>query len=122
MGDVWIRTISHSLVRADRVTEIASSRGSVHEERGYSIKAVAEGKAYILIDNSDLEGTTKARFAHAGRMQAGLLLAVDEASTAAEPTVISYEQDGERWVITPTSDIAGVSLPIAPAVGAAYTE
>lgn len=107
MGDVWIRTISHSLVRADRVTEIASSRGSVHEERGYSIKAVAEGKAYILIDNSDLEGTANARFLHAGRMQAGLLLAVDAASATPAPTVISYEQDGERWIITPASGIAG---------------
>ena len=118
MGDVWIRTISHSLVRADRVTEIASSRGSVHEERGYSIKAVAEGKAYILIDNSDLEGTTKARFGHAGRMQAALLLAVAEASTAAEPTVISYENDGERWVISAASDIAGPAGQAAPVVEA----
>ena len=115
MGDVWIRTISHSLVRADRVTEIASSRGSVHEERGYSIKAVAEGKAYILIDNSDLEGTTNARFGHAGRMQARLLLAVAAASTAAAPMVISYEQDGERWITTPASDIAGISEKASPA-------
>ena len=83
MGEVWIRTISHSLVRADRVTEIASSRGSVHEERGYSIRAVAEGRAYILVDNSDLEGTAKARFGHARRMQAALLLAMDAAGTSA---------------------------------------
>jgi hypothetical protein len=122
MGDVWIRTISHSLVRADRVTEIASSRGSVHEERGYSIKAVAEGKAYILIDNSDLEGTANARFAHAGRMQAALLLAVDSASTAAAPTVISYENDGERWVITAASDIARPAGQGAPVVEATAVE
>ena len=114
MGDVWIRTISHSLVRADRVTEIASSRGSVHEERGYSIRAVAGGKAYILIDNSDLEGTANARFGHARRMQAALLLAMDAASTAAASMVISYEQDGERWILTPASEIAGVSVPSAP--------
>lgn len=114
MGDVWIRTISHSLVRADRVTEIASSRGSVHEERGYSIKAVAGGKAYILVDNSDLEGTANARFGHARRMQAALLLAMDAASAAAAPMVISYEQDGERWILTPASDIAGVTVPAAP--------
>jgi hypothetical protein len=116
MGDVWIRTISHSLVRADRVTEIASSRGSVHEERGYSIRAVAGGKAYILIDNSDLEGTANARFGHARRMQAALLLAMDAASTAAASMVISYEQDGERWILTPASDIAGVTVPAAPGV------
>ncbi|MDQ0866853.1 hypothetical protein [Arthrobacter globiformis] len=116
MGDVWIRTISHSLVRADRVTEIASSRGSVHEERGYSIKAVAQGKAYILIDNGDLEGTANARFGHARRMQAALLLAMDAASTAAASMVISYEQDGERWVLTPASDIAGVTEPAVPMV------
>lgn len=122
MGDVWIRTVSHSLVRSDRVTEIASSRGSVHEERGYSIKAVAEGKAYILVDNSDLEGTANARFGHAGRMQAALLLAVDAANTAAVPMVISYEQDGERWVITPASDIAGPSGQAAPVVEADAVE
>ncbi|MFE5839463.1 hypothetical protein [Arthrobacter sp. NPDC056493] len=114
MGDVWIRTINHGLVRADRVTEIAASRGSVHEERGYSIKAVAEGKAYILIDNSDLEGTPNSRFGHASRMQAALLLAVDAASTASAPMVISYEQDGERWVLTPASDIAGEPVPAVP--------
>jgi lauroyl/myristoyl acyltransferase len=109
MGEVWIRTISHSLVRAERVTEIASSRGSVHEERGYSIKAVAEGKAYILVDNSDLEGSPNSRFGHASRMQAGLLLAVEAASAAAVPMVVSYEQDGERWIITAASDVAGLS-------------
>jgi hypothetical protein len=114
MGEVWIRTISHSLVRADRVTEIASSRGSVHEERGYSIRAVAEGRAYILVDNSDLEGTPKARFGHARRMQAALLLALDAASNAAASVVISYEQDGERWVLTPASDIAGEPVPAVP--------
>ena len=114
MGEVWIRTISHSLVRADRVTEIASSRGSVHEERGYSIRAVAEGRAYILVDNSDLEGTAKARFGHARRMQAALLLAMDAASTSAASMVISYEQDGERWILTPASDIAGVTEPAVP--------
>jgi hypothetical protein len=114
MGDVWIRTINHGLVRAERVTEIAASRGSVHEERGYSIKAVAEGKAYILIDNSDLEGTAGARFGHAGRMQAALLLAVDEARTAATAMVISYEQAGERWVLTPASDITGEAVPAVP--------
>jgi hypothetical protein len=114
MGDVWIRTISHSLVRADKVTELASSRGSVHEERGYSIKAVAEGKAYILVDNSDFEGTVNSRFGHASRMQAALLLAIDAASTAAAAMVISYEEHGERWIVTPASDIAGVSVPAAP--------
>ena len=114
MGEVWIRTISHSLVRADRVTEIASSRGSVHEERGYSIRAVAEGRAYILVDNSDFEGTANARFGHASRMQAAMLIAIDAASTAASAMVISYDEHGERWILTPASDIAGVYVPTAP--------
>jgi hypothetical protein len=75
---------------------------------------VAQGKAYILIDNGDLEGTANARFGHARRMQAALLLAMDAASTAAASMVISYEQDGERWVLTPASDIAGVTEPAVP--------
>ena len=37
MGEVWIRTISNSLVRADKVTEIASTRGSLHDDQGYAL-------------------------------------------------------------------------------------
>lgn len=111
MGDVWIRTISQSLVRADRVTEIATSRGSVHDDRGYSLKVVADGKASILIDNSDLVGTTGERLEHARRMEDALLLAMDAASGSNASVVISYEQDGERWILRPASEVAGEIAP-----------
>jgi hypothetical protein len=111
MGDVWIRTISQSLVRADRVTEIATSRGSVHDDQGYSLKVVADGKASILIDNSDLAGTTGERLEHARRMEDALLLAMDAASSTNASVVISYEQDGERWILRPASELAGEIAP-----------
>ena len=111
MGDVWIRTISQSLVRADRVTEIATSRGSVHDDQGYSLKVVADGRASILIDNSDLVGTTSERLEHARRMEDALLLAMDAARGTNASVVISYEQDGERWILRPASEVAGEIEP-----------
>lgn len=111
MGDVWIRTISQSLVRADRVTEIATSRGSVHDDQGYSLKVVADGKVSILIDNSDLSGTTIERLEHARRMEDALLLAMDAASGTSASVVISYEKDGERWILRPASELAGEIAP-----------
>ena len=111
MGDVWIRTISQSLVRADRVTELATSRGSVHDDQGYSLKVVADGRASILIDNSDLVGTTSERLEHARRMEDALLLAMDAARGTNASVVISYEQDGERWIVRPASEVAGEIAP-----------
>ena len=111
MGDVWIRTISQSLVRADRVTEIATSRGSVHDDQGYSLKVVADGKVSILIDNSDLAGTTIERLEHARRMEDAMLLAMDAASGTSASVVISYEKDGERWILRPASELAGEIAP-----------
>jgi hypothetical protein len=65
MGDPWLRTTSYGLVRADKVTEIGSSRGSLHEEMGYAVKVVVGGKAFTLIDDRELVGTTDARLDHA---------------------------------------------------------
>ena len=39
MGEVWIRTINNSLVRADRVTEIASTRASLHDGPGLRVES-----------------------------------------------------------------------------------
>jgi hypothetical protein len=49
MGDVWIRTADQGLIRPAKVTEIRTSRGSVHEETGYSVTVVAGGKAFHVI-------------------------------------------------------------------------
>jgi hypothetical protein len=107
MGGVWLRTISHSMVRADRVTEIASSRGSVHEETGYSLKVVVDGKAHILIDDSSLPGTMEERLAHAQQMQDALLAAIDAADGEGASVVISHEPEGECWTLAATADLAG---------------
>src|SRR5215207_11687884 len=61
MGDVWLRTTGQRLVRADAVTEISSSRGSVQEETGYALRVVAGGKAFTLIDDSELVGSMDER-------------------------------------------------------------
>ncbi|WP_426997154.1 hypothetical protein [Pseudarthrobacter sp. N5] len=106
MGDVWIRTASQGLIRAGHVTEIGTSRGSVHEETGYAVKAVAGGKAFVLIDDSDLVGTQAERLDHARQMQDALLLAIDAANDSSQSMVISYENVGERWILTPVSGLA----------------
>jgi hypothetical protein len=111
MGGVWLRTISHSLVRADRVTEIASSRGSVHEETGYSLKVFVDGRAHILVDNSSLPGSMEARLVHAQQMQDALLAAIDAANGASASTVISHEPEGERWILAAAADLAGEPAP-----------
>jgi len=107
MGGVWLRTISHGMVRADRVTEIASSRGSVHEETGYSLKVIVDGKAHILVDNSSLPGTIEQRLEHARQMQDALLAAIDAANGESASVVISHEPEGERWMLAAAADLAG---------------
>lgn len=112
MGDVWLRTISNGLVRADAVTEIGCSRGSLHEEMGYSVKVVAGGKAHPLIDDSDLEGTMAERMEHARQMLDALLKAMDAAGNGGPSTVISHEPASGRWRLTPSSKLAaGVEVP-----------
>jgi hypothetical protein len=112
MGDVWIRTTSHGLVRADKVTEISSSRGSLHEEMGYAVKVVVGGKAFTLIDDGELVGTMDERLDHARQMQDALLTAIDEASSSSPSMVISHEKDRERWLLTPASEFAADLAPL----------
>lgn len=112
MGDVWLRTTSRGLVRADRVTEIGSSRGSLHEEMGYAVKIVAGGKAHTLIDDGELTGTMDERLDHAKLMQDALLVAIDEASSSIPSIIISHEKERERWLLTPASEIAADMAPL----------
>jgi hypothetical protein len=112
MGDVWIRTANLGLVRADTVIGISSSRGSVHEEAGYAVKVVTGDRAFTVIDNSDRVGTMAERLDYARRMQDALLLAIDTASNTSPSVVISHEEDSERWVITPASELAGGFTPV----------
>jgi hypothetical protein len=119
MGDVWLRTISNGLVRADKVTEIGCSRGSLHEEIGYSVKVVAGGKAHPLIDDSDFEGTMAERMEHARQMLDALLKAMDAAGNGGFSTVISHEPVSGRWTLTPSSELApGVEVPGVEVPGA----
>ena len=107
MGEVWIRTINQGLVRADRVTEIASTRGSVHEDQGYLLKVIVEGKPHVLIDDSYLPGSLVERLEHARHMEDALLLALDAAADMDQSVVVCYEQDGERWELATVSELAG---------------
>jgi hypothetical protein len=107
MGEVWIRTINQGLVRADRVTEIASTRGSVHEDQGYLLKVIVEGKSHVLIDDSYLPGALADRLEHARHMEDSLLLAIDAAGLMDQSVVVCYEQDGERWELATASELAG---------------
>jgi hypothetical protein len=44
-------------------------------------------------------------------MEDALLLAMDAASGTNASVVISYEQDGERWILRPASELAGEIAP-----------
>lgn len=113
MGEVWVRTISNSLVRADKVTEIASTRGSLHEDQGYSLKVIVDGKAHVVIDDGDLPGSHAERLEHARHLEDALLFAIDEAREAEASVVVSFEPDSERWILAPAAELAGR----VPAVG-----
>ena len=113
MGEVWIRTISNSLVRAERVTEIASTRGSLHEDQGYALKVIVDGKAHVLIDDGELPGTLAERLDHARRLEDALLFAIDEAREADSSVVVCFDPDSERWAIAAAAELAGQ----LPAVG-----
>ena len=110
MGEVWIRTISNGLVRASRVTEISSTRGSLHEDQGYSLKVVVDGKGHVLIDDADLQGSLAERLEYARHMEDALLLAMDECRDSEASVVISFEPERERWSSAPVSVLSG-SLP-----------
>ena len=107
MGEVWIRTLGNGLVRADRVTEISSTRGSLHEDSGYSLKVIVDGKGHVLIDDGGLQGSLPERLEYARHMEDALLLAIDEARESDPSMVISYEPERERWSSAPVSVLTG---------------
>ncbi len=112
MGEVWIRTLGNGLVRADRVTEISSTRGSLHENQGYSLKVIVDGKGHVLIDDADLQGTLAERLEYARHMEDALLLAIDQARESDVSMVVSYEPERERWSWAPVTLLTG-KLPEA---------
>jgi hypothetical protein len=107
MGEVWIRTLGNGLVRAGNITEISSTRGSLHEDQGYSLKVIVDGKGHVLIDDSDLQGAPAERLEYARHIEDALLLAMDEARDIGASVVISYEPERERWSSAPVSVLTG---------------
>lgn len=107
MGEVWIRTLGNGLVRADKVTEITSTRGSLHEDQGYLLKVIVDGKSHALIDDSDLQGTLDERLEYARHVEDALLLAIDEARDSEASVVISFEPERERWSSAPVTVLTG---------------
>jgi hypothetical protein len=107
MGEVWIRTLGNGLVRADRVTEITSTRGSRQEDRGYSLKVIVDGKSHALIDDGGLQGSLPERLEYARHMEDALLLAIDDARGNDVSMVVSYEPERERWSAAPVSVLKG---------------
>lgn len=114
MGELWIRTINNSLVRADRVTEIASTRGSLQEDQGYSLKVIVNGKAHVVIDDSELQGTLAERLEYARHVEDALLLAMDQARNSQVAMVVSYEHENERWSVVAAAELAGALHAQAP--------
>jgi hypothetical protein len=113
MGEVWIRTINNGLVRADRVTEIASTRGSLHEDLGYALKVIVDSKAHVVIDDGDRQGTLPERLDHAQHLEDALLFALDEAREADSSTVVFFDPENDRWALAAAAELAGG----IPAVG-----
>jgi hypothetical protein len=113
MGDVWIRTNSNSLVRADKVTEIASTRASLHDDQGYALKVIVDGKSHVIIDDGGLPGSFTERQDYAQHLEDALLFALDEARESDASVVVCFEPDSERWVLSAASELAGR----IPAVG-----
>jgi hypothetical protein len=107
MGEVWIRTISNSLVRADKVTEIASTRGSLHDDQGYALKVIVDGKAHVIIDDGGLPGILLPLGGRAGHLEDALLFALDEARGSEASVVVSFEPETERWAFAPVAELAG---------------
>lgn len=109
MGEVWIRTVNNSLVRASMVTEIASTRGSLHEDQGYALKVILDGKAHVLIDDGELRGSLAERLEYARNLEDALLVALDEAGQMEASTVVEHHQERDRWqVVSAAEQGAGV--------------
>jgi hypothetical protein len=111
MGEVWIRTISNSLVRADKVTEIASTRGSLHDDQGYALKVIVDGKAHVIIDDGGLPGSFTERQDFARHLEDALLFALDEARGSEASVVVCFEPETERWVLAAAAELAG-GIPV----------
>ncbi|GAC1462810.1 MAG: hypothetical protein PVSMB10_19250 [Pseudarthrobacter sp.] len=107
MGEVWIRTIGNSLVRADKVTEIASTRGSLHDDQGYALKVIVDGKAHVIIDDGGLPGSSSERQDYARHLEDALLFALDEAREADASVVVSFEPETAGWALAPAAELAG---------------
>ena len=114
MGELWIRTISNSLIRADRVTEISSTRGSLQEDQGYSLKVIVDGKPHVVIDDSDLQGSLAERLEYARHVEDALLLIMDEARGTEVAMVVCYEPENERWSLATAAELAGALRAEAP--------
>ena len=114
MGELWIRTIGNSLIRADRVTEISSTRGSLQEDQGYSLKVIVGGKAHVVIDDSDLQGSLAERLEYARHVEDALLLIMDEARGTEVAMVVCYEPENERWSLATAAELAGALRADAP--------
>lgn len=107
MGEVWIRTLGNGLVRADRITEISSTRGSLHEDQGFLLKVIVEGKNHVLIDDSELQGSLGERLEYARHMEDALLLAMDGARASDASAVVSFEPERQRWSTAPVAVLTG---------------
>lgn len=109
MGEVWIRTANNSLVRASMVTEIASTRGSLHEDQGYALKVILDGRAHVLIDDGDLPGSLSERLEYARNLEDALLLALDEAGQLEASAIVEHDPARDRWQVVAGADLgAGV--------------
>ncbi|MFY9634326.1 MAG: hypothetical protein WAL27_06330 [Cellulosimicrobium cellulans] len=113
MGEVWIRTINNSLVRADKVTEIASTRASLHDDQGYALKVIVDGKAHVIIDDGGLPGSFTERQDYARHLEDALLVAIDEAHQSGASVVVCFDAESERWVMAAAAELTGQ----IPAVG-----
>lgn len=107
MGEAWIRTINNSLVRADRVTEIASTRASLHDDQGYALKVIVDGKAHVIIDDGGLPGSFSERQDYARHLEDALLSALDEARESEASVVVYFEPETEGWVLAAAAELAG---------------
>jgi hypothetical protein len=107
MGEVWIRTVNNSLVRGSMVTEIASTRGSLHEDQGYALKVILDGKAHVLIDDGELRGSLAERLEYARNLEDALLLALDEAGRMEEPAVVEHDPERDRWQVIAGAELGG---------------
>jgi hypothetical protein len=107
MSEAWIRTINNSLIRADRITEIASTRASLHDDQGYALKVIVDGKAHVIIDDGGLPGSFTERQDHARHLEDALLSALDEARESNTSVVVCFEPETERWVLAAAAELAG---------------